>query len=178
MSHQLYCTNFKTFIFQMVNEILGGIDDEDIREYIMGVMGEDPKFLALVAARERRYRTPLQPNWCKCGHCRPMNTAIEHKCCRVATCRTLQHTIRQVCLDSTVVKTPVNANCDTFMRIVSHDNRAMRLAAYRQFVVSEYEHLGRNNRVVIPSCIVWLIRDKWPSTDGKYTGFKPAKQRK
>jgi P2X purinoceptor 7 len=54
-------------------------------------------------------------------------------------------------------------------------NDNFRHAAYRQFVLWRYEHLGSGNRVVIPSCVVWAIRDRFPSPDGTYTGFKVAR---
>ena len=71
------------YLLQMVDEIVAGIDDLDIRDYILGVVGDDPNFMVLVAAREERTGTTIQPPWCKCGHCRPMPTEIEQKCCRV-----------------------------------------------------------------------------------------------
>ena len=54
-------------------------------------------------------------------------------------------------------------------------NDNFRHAAYRQFVLWRFGHLGSGNRVVIPSCVVWAIRDRYPSADGTYTGFKVAR---
>ena len=48
----------------------------------------------------------------------------------------------------------------------------MRHAAYRQFVLWRHGRIGQGVRRVIPSCVVWLIRDRFPSASGQYTGFQ------
>lgn len=74
--------------------------------------------------------------------------------------------------DNDVVTTAANTYNDVTVRKKELDNKTLRHAAYRNYVMWKYGHLGKNNRVVIPSCVVWLIRNKWPAADGVYTGFK------
>ena len=49
--------------------------------------------------------------------------------------------------------------------------RNYRFAAYRQFISWIYGRLGKHVRQVIPSCIVWAIRTKYPSEDNQYVPF-------
>ena len=55
------------------------------------------------------------------------------------------------------------------------DNRAMRHAAYTQFVLLAHGRLGAGVRVVVPSCCVWKIRTTFPDASGTYTGFIASK---
>ena len=33
-------------------------------------------------------------------------------------------------------------------------------------------YLGRGQRRVVPSCVVWAVRSHYPAPDGHYLGFK------
>ena len=58
---------------------------------------------------------------------------------------------------------------------VDATNKAFRHAAYRQYVLWVYRRLQRDNRRTVPACCVNVIRNKFPSADGHYTGFIPAR---
>ncbi|XP_066910562.1 uncharacterized protein [Clytia hemisphaerica] len=64
-----------------------------------------------------------------------------------------------------------------FKRIKKIKNRQYRYTAYYQYTswTHYFEILGRDKRVVIPSCVVKEIKNTFPeSIGGKYTGFKRA----
>ena len=52
-------------------------------------------------------------------------------------------------------------------------NKSYRFAAYKQFTWFVYKRLGKGNCRVIPSSVVWKIREIFPKEDGlfiPYTG--------
>ena len=61
-----------------------------------------------------------------------------------------------------------------------HDlcNRSYRFAAYKQYVMWVYGWLGKKKRIVIPSCVVWNIRKKFPDPMGHYVPFSYANEEK
>ena len=166
-------------------ELVDAFGDEELREYVIMVVGEDTDMLrklqnfhAEQLARDRSASN--KPGWCICGYCKDHADMApkERKCCRRRNaCVNRSNRCRKVCLDSDIVKTAVNSNADTLVRTPCHDNRGMRHTAYRQYVMWMHGNLGKNNCVVIPACVVWMIRDKWPSPDGKYTGYKDPGQK-
>ena len=50
-------------------------------------------------------------------------------------------------------------------------NNKMRRALYKTFTYLKFGHLGRGNRIPIPSCVVRKIREMYPEPDGNYMGF-------
>ena len=49
-----------------------------------------------------------------------------------------------------------------------------RFVAYKQFIFWIYSFF-REVRKVIPSCVLWAIRNKFSSSDGSYISFAESK---
>ena len=110
--------------------------------------------------------------WCICDHCRPMEHAVENICCRQRNCITLSATYAGVALDRSVLSVAIISRSDVFADDPDYSPASYRKAAYRQFIMWYHGHLGRGNRRVVPSCVVWRVRDEYPAPDGNYLGFK------
>ena len=73
-----------------------------------------------------------------------------------------------VVLNRDVLSVAIETRSDVFADDPEYTPASYRKAAYRQFVIWQHGHLGRNNQSVVPSCIVWCIRSKYPAPDGIY----------
>ena len=58
---------------------------------------------------------------------------------------------------------------------VEDTNRSFRHAAYRQYVLWIHGRLQRDDRRTVPACCVKVVRAKFPSLTGNYTGFIPGR---
>uniref|UniRef100_A0A8C5DI53 P2X purinoreceptor 7 intracellular domain-containing protein n=1 Tax=Gouania willdenowi TaxID=441366 RepID=A0A8C5DI53_GOUWI len=99
-----------------------------------------------------------QLSWCVCNNCRDMPTDI------------LQEGHLRL---ASRIWNDVRGLDDLPNR--GESSKQLRHAAYRQYVMWQYGALGRGNRVVIPSCVVWRIRDCFPDLLGHYTGYIPGR---
>ena len=118
--------------------------------------------------------------WCHCNRCRPMPTAQEQLCCRLedGDCILIEHAgpINQLVLSRRALEVAVhNHNEYCVQNDDPNSNNTLRHMAYRKFILWRRGFLGAGNRVVIPSCVVWSIRDRYPSADGNYKGFVPSR---
>lgn len=119
-----------------------------------------------------------QPSWCVCTNCREMPSNLERKYCG----QQQQHCISRLPhMEAYILQEGVLclARCIwTDIRAVPdavESNRQFHYAAYRQFVVWQYGALGQGHRVVIPSCCVWTIHDRFPDPHGQYQGYVPQR---
>lgn len=149
------------------------------------VLNRDPGILFDVlghsAPPRRSAATENQPTWCRCAHCREMPTDVEKKCCL----HTPENCISTVPhFEAYIIQTGVlrlaRRLWNEFRAVydepdLGEDNRQFRHAAYRQYVAWRHGSLGAGRRVVIPSCVVWRIRDTFPDPTETYTGFIPRR---
>lgn len=87
-------------------------------------------------------------------------------CCGQRRCVTTFARFSKLCLDPDVLEIEQQHSDD-------NSTRAFRKAAYRQFILDRYGHLGKGNRKVCPSCVVKTVRRHYPSQTGVYMGYRP-----
>ena len=109
------------------------------------------------------------PDWCRCHQCRHMDNAVEHVCCNTIFCTT---TTDDICLNRHVLSVCIINQSDFFADDPEFNPANYRKAAYRQYIMYQHGYLGRSVRKVIPSCVVWKVRDQYPAPDNIYLGFK------
>lgn len=114
------------------------------------------------------------PEWCVCGHCRPMPQEIENKCCRQRICISSTARFHKLCLDQDVLQLSIRNTGDIRNDREDSSTRSFRKAAYRQYILARHGHLGKGNRRVCPSCVVLKIRAQYPSVTGihVYMGYR------
>jgi len=96
--------------------------------------------------------------WCSWGNCREMLTDQERKCCgqEQARCVSLLPHFSQYYLEDSFIRIHRQPRED----ITALGNiREYRYGAYRHFIYWQHGALGQGNRLVIPSCCVWRIRE-------------------
>ena len=116
--------------------------------------------------------SPTQlPSWCICGHCRPMIESNERVCCRNETFDHEHDDFHFIVLDQRTLRIAILNNADWLNGPWRFTPATCRKAAYRQYILWYWGHLCFGNRRVIPSCIVWKIRDQYPEPDGEYMRY-------
>jgi hypothetical protein len=131
-------------------------------------------------------------NWCLCNECESMPTDTESLCChesetissvrRSLQCITLHESFGHYVLSIEGLNIARHSfilhSKDSEVRAKFRDtsNKMYRHVAYKQFVywINSWVTLGKNNRIVIPSCVIKSIREEYPEADGIYTGYKQA----
>ena len=99
--------------------------------------------------------SPIQlPSWCICGQCRPMIDPKERVCCKNETFNHEHVDFSSLVLDHRTLRIAILNNADWLNAPRRFTPAAYRKAAYRQYILWYWGHLGFGNRRVIPSCIV------------------------
>ncbi|XP_029849630.2 P2X purinoceptor 7 [Ixodes scapularis] len=118
--------------------------------------------------------------WCSCKRCSVMPTSRECLCCRecppaVATqpegCVTEHMDFALICLQPAVLRIAYWALDEAGLQPAPGE-QTLRFVAYKQFTRWMWKRLGRNNRRVLPACVVSRIREEFASDS--YTGYLDA----
>ena len=96
-----------------------------------------------------------------------------YKCC--LSMHLLNLSLRQLVLDGNVLELAMGYREDVLVVNNVRNNENFHHAAYRQYVLWQHGRLGRGNRTVVPSCCVIAICARYPSPNGMYTGYRPAR---
>lgn len=112
------------------------------------------------------------PEWCVCGNCRNMPLEVEKVCCRKKNCDAKKPRFKKLCLDPDYLELSIKSSADIRNDRQNNSTRTFRKAAYRHYILDKHGYLGKGRRRVAPSCVVWEIREHYPSSSGIYMGFK------
>uniref|UniRef100_A0A7N8XPL0 P2X purinoceptor n=1 Tax=Mastacembelus armatus TaxID=205130 RepID=A0A7N8XPL0_9TELE len=118
-----------------------------------------------------------RPAWCKCGCCAPSPLPQEELCCRRSegACITSSPLFEQLVLRRSLLEAillyrdPLSPSAD------KDQTTALRHCAYRQYINWRFGVPPNDSHPAVPSCCVWRVRDVYPSSDGQYSGFRPAR---
>ena len=110
-------------------------------------------------------------SWCICGKCQPMDNPIENVCCRQRCCVTTPTYFETGVLDTTVLSITIVNRSEIFVDDPEYTPASYRKAAYRQWILWQHGYLGRSNRRIVPSCMVWAVRNRYPAPDGRYKEY-------
>ena len=110
--------------------------------------------------------------WCICQKCRMMTLPEENRCCRRVPCITTAEQFHTNVLNVDVLSIAMVSRSDIRAETPDYTPASYRKACYRQWIMWQHGFLGRSNRRVVPSCVVWAVSNKFPVPDGNYMGFK------
>ncbi|XP_008285265.1 P2X purinoceptor 7 [Stegastes partitus] len=120
---------------------------------------------------------PEPPSWCNCGRCRPSSLLQEQLCCRRSSGSCIsasplfdQLVLRRPLLEAVLLyRDPLVPPADRVQ------TAALRHCAYQQYVSWRFGSPPDDCHPAIPSCCIWRVREEYPSPDGQYRGFRPAR---
>ena len=120
------------------------------------------------------------PKWCYCGYCRTdwdEQYKSKEYCCNKKPCITKSDEFLSLSFNSENIGTniPLYSYYKVLPKVEFSDSK-FRYQGYRSFILYQFGELGKNVRESPPSCVKSALRYKFPSTDGKYTGFRDPKK--
>ena len=104
--------------------------------------------------------------WCICGHCRHIPLEVEKVCCRRRVCIMSEEFFQAAVLDMNVLSIAMVNRSNVFADDSEYTSSTYRKVAYHQWILCQNGYLGRVNRRVIPSCLVWAVYNRYPSPNG------------
>lgn len=75
-------------------------------------------------------------------------------------------------LDLNVLNVEILNLSKVFVQSPDYTTSSYKKATYRQFILWQEGRLGRGNYKVVPSCVIWTVRNRYPALDGLYLGLK------
>ena len=130
-------------------------------------------------------------NWCLCLKCKVEEREIDCLCFQElatlnekldveknATCITEAEEFKTLCLNNVVLQNVLVGFHDTRGDYLEEKtpSGSYRFASYKQFTWWVYKSLRNGNRRVIPSCVLWSIRNLFPEPDNKYVLYAEGKK--
>ena len=101
-----------------------------------------------------------------------MATEVENRCCRQRNCVTNSSAFDNLVLNQDNLNIAIYNTLECFfVGKPEYTPENYQKAAYRQYIIWKYGHLGSRNQRVVPSYAVWAVRDKYPAPDGNYMGY-------
>ena len=116
------------------------------------------------------------PDWCKCRNC-VMSTQEENKCCSrtVRPCISTTPLFLQLVLDPNVLDLAMRFREDFLVLSNVRNNENFRHAAYRQYMSYGSMVDWEGQQKSCSQLLCGIIRACYPSPNGMYTGYRPAR---
>ncbi len=120
---------------------------------------------------------PNPKTWCKCGCCTSSSVPQEQLCCRWSdgACITSSPLFEPLVLRRSLLEAILLYLDPLSTPPARGQTAALRHCAYRQYISWRFGVLPNDTHPAIPSCCVWRVREEYPSPDGQYSGFRPAR---
>ncbi|KAF1389627.1 hypothetical protein PFLUV_G00075430 [Perca fluviatilis] len=120
---------------------------------------------------------PRRPAWCKCDCCTPSSLPQEELCCRrsAGACITSSPLFEQLVLRRPLLEAVLLFRDPLGPPAGRRQTSALRHCAYSQYISWRFGVPPNDTHPAIPSCCVRRVREEYPSADGQYSGFRPAR---
>jgi len=110
-----------------------------------------------------------KPSWCICNNCCKMSKDVENVCCNQRDCRTQGEVFQKFYID--LLSAVLRSKTPRDMRRQSYEKTA------NLFIKEKwYPFESGRQYAPLPSCVLWMIRRKYPDPNNSYIGFPPKKE--